>query len=71
MTLLCSSTEAASPMERGQARTDAWSQRMRDKYGLDTSNFSYDPDARDGQSGPNSHPVRQDSAPQQRRCSIM
>ena len=58
-------------MERGQARTDAWSTRMRDKYGLDTANFSYDPAARDGQFGPDSHPIRQDSAPQQRRCTIM
>lgn len=71
--LLCSSTEeVASPMERGQARTDAWSTRMREKYGLDTSNFSYNPDRANGEAeGPSSHPIRQDSLPQQRRCAIM
>ena len=46
-------------MERGQARTDAWSTRMREKYGLDTSDFGYDPARDDAQSGPSSHPIRQ------------
>lgn len=58
-------------MERGQARTDAWSTRMREKYGLDTSDFGYDPARDDAQSGPSSHPIRQDSAQQQRRCVVM
>ena len=64
-------SEAASPTERGQARTDAWSTRMREKYGLDTSDFGYDPAQDDAQSGPSSHPIRQDSAQQQRRCAVM
>ncbi len=58
-------------MERGQVRMDAWSTRMREKYGLDTAAFSYDPARRDAEAGPSSHPIRQDSLPQQRRCAIM
>jgi len=30
-------------------RTDTWSQRMREKYGLDTSEFSYNPDRTAGE----------------------
>ena len=44
---------------------------MREKYGLDTSDFGYDPARDDAQSGPSSHPIRQDSQQQQRRCAIM
>lgn len=38
-------TPGRSPGPRSPSRmaNDAWSQRMRDKYGLDTSNYSYQP----------------------------
>lgn len=33
----------AGALDSRPSRNDAWSQRMRDKYGLDTSEFSYSP----------------------------
>ncbi|BDA51132.1 Tobamovirus multiplication protein 2A [Coccomyxa sp. Obi] len=64
------SSEPASPMERGDARTDAWSARMRDKYGLDTSRYTYNPEARTTSSG-SELPARPQSAAAGRRCAIM
>eukprot|EP00246_Nothoceros_aenigmaticus_P013445 TRINITY_DN4634_c0_g1_i1.p1 TRINITY_DN4634_c0_g1~~TRINITY_DN4634_c0_g1_i1.p1 ORF type:complete len:337 (+),score=63.40 TRINITY_DN4634_c0_g1_i1:210-1220(+) len=37
---------AASPAENRPTRTDAWSNRMREKYGLDTAEFTYNPESR-------------------------
>lgn len=34
---------SAASSESRPARTDAWSTRMREKYGLDTTEFSYNP----------------------------
>lgn len=58
-------------MERGEVRTDAWSARMRDKYGLDTSRFTYNPER--GQAGGATESIegRAPSAAQRRRCAIM
>ncbi|KMZ72223.1 hypothetical protein ZOSMA_169G00140 [Zostera marina] len=33
----------ASNIDQRPIRSDAWSTRMREKYGLDTSEFSYNP----------------------------
>nr|GMC83063.1 tobamovirus multiplication protein 2A [Ipomoea batatas]GMC85138.1 tobamovirus multiplication protein 2A [Ipomoea batatas] len=57
---------AATVDSRAPSRTDAWSARMREKYGLDTSEFTYNP------SEPNRH--QQTAAqPQEEssRCTIM
>lgn len=58
-------------MERGEGRTDAWSARMRDKYGLDTSRFTYNPEH--GQAGGATASIERRPAPaaQSRRCTVM
>ncbi|KAH7659178.1 Tetraspanin/Peripherin protein [Dioscorea alata] len=53
-------------LDQRPSRNDAWSQRMREKYGLDTSEFTYNP------SDPNR--LRQTTAPQaeeRSRCTIL
>ena len=57
-------------MERGDARTDAWSARMRDKYGLDTSRYTYNPEARTASSG-SELPARPQPPAASRRCAVM
>lgn len=57
-------------MERGDARTDAWSARMRDKYGLDTSRYTYNPDDRRASSG-SELPAGAETAATSRRCAVM
>ncbi|EIE19829.1 hypothetical protein COCSUDRAFT_44255 [Coccomyxa subellipsoidea C-169] len=64
------SSEPESPMERGDARTDAWSARMRDKYGLDTSRYTYNPDDRRASSG-SELPAGAETAATSRRCAVM
>jgi hypothetical protein len=32
-------------------RSDSWTQRMRERYNLDTSTFGYDPEGQEGQEG--------------------
>lgn len=56
------------------AQEDPWSQRMRDKYGLDTSQFSYTPPAQPaGGAAPATSPsaAAQEGQQQGSRCSIM
>jgi hypothetical protein len=53
-------------LDQRASRNDAWSQRMREKYGLDTSQFTYNP------SDPSRY--QQNGAPQaeeRSRCTIM
>ncbi|ONL99983.1 Tobamovirus multiplication protein 2A [Zea mays] len=53
-------------LDQRSSRNDAWSQRMREKYGLDTSQFTYNP------SDPSRY--QQNGAPQaeeRSRCTIM
>lgn len=57
-------------MERGDARTDAWSARMRDKYGLDTSRFTYNPETCRTTSAASELPPRAPAA-ESRRCDVM
>ena len=75
--VLCSaSSEALRAAEAAQAgpstvRNDPWSIRMREKYGLDTSQFTYNPEdaaQRNQSAGDNGEPTE---APASRRCSIM
>ncbi|KAF2316312.1 hypothetical protein GH714_041653 [Hevea brasiliensis] len=53
-------------LDQRPSRNDAWSTRMREKYGLDTSEFSYNPSE--------SHRFQQVStqpAEERSRCTIM
>ena len=70
------STAALSAAEAAQAgpssvRNDPWSIRMREKYGLDTSQFSYDPTREQRPSQPNAEVGENTSNSSSRRCTIM
>jgi hypothetical protein len=53
-------------LDQRAGRTDAWSARMREKYGLDTSEFTYNP------SESNRHPQTPTAAPEEKGgCTIM
>ncbi|KAL3743369.1 hypothetical protein ACJRO7_018636 [Eucalyptus globulus] len=57
---------AAGALDQRPSRNDAWSTRMREKYGLDTAEFSYNPNESNRfQQGP-TQPTEERS-----RCSIM
>lgn len=58
-----------SPTGSSEVRTDPWSRRMREKYGLDTSHFSYDPERRRLQELTNEDTPT--SVRSGQRCSIM
>jgi len=74
---VCSqSTEALRNAEAAQAgpstvRNDPWSIRMREKYGLDTSQFSYDPSRAQQSQESGSGPTQDGQAAAARRCTIM
>ncbi|KAK9822476.1 hypothetical protein WJX81_008318 [Elliptochloris bilobata] len=54
------------------SRTDAWSARMRDKYGLDTSQFGYNRAAAEAGTPPPPPLIpREDVGAARRRCAIM
>ncbi|KAF5460283.1 hypothetical protein F2P56_020164 [Juglans regia] len=56
----------SSALDQRPGRSDAWSARMREKYGLDTSEFTYNPSE--------SHRFQQvatQPAEERSRCSIM
>ena len=63
----------------GGGRSDPWSARMREKYGLDTAQFSYNPEAGAGRAaaasaGGGARLASAPSAtgpPEQRRCAVM
>ncbi|XP_052170049.1 tobamovirus multiplication protein 2A [Diospyros lotus] len=56
----------AGPLDQRPGRNDAWSARMREKYGLDTSEFTYNP------SEPNRHPqAAAQPAEERSRCTVM
>ncbi|KAJ9707097.1 hypothetical protein PVL29_002198 [Vitis rotundifolia] len=56
----------AGALDQRPSRNDAWSTRMREKYGLDTSEFTYNP------SEPNRYPPGQPQPTEERsRCTIM
>ncbi|DBA71452.1 TPA: hypothetical protein ACH3X2_14305 [Trebouxia sp. C0005] len=70
------STEALRNAEAAQAgpstvRNDPWSIRMREKYGLDTSQFSYDPTRAQQSQESGSGPTQGGQAAATRRCTIM
>lgn len=70
------STEALRAAEAAQAgpstiRNDPWSVRMREKYGLDTSQFSYDPTRGQQSQESGSGPAQQSEAASSRRCVVM
>ncbi|KAF6135368.1 hypothetical protein GIB67_027242 [Kingdonia uniflora] len=52
--------------QRAPSRNDAWSTRMREKYGLDTSEFSYNPSDSSRFQQPAAQPVEEKSG-----CTIM
>lgn len=53
-------------IDQRPSRNDAWSARMREKYGLDTSEFTYNP----SESGRYQQPASQPQG-EGNRCSIM
>ncbi|KAF5460284.1 hypothetical protein F2P56_020165 [Juglans regia] len=56
----------ASTLDQRPGRSDAWSTRMREKYGLDTSEFTYNPAESHRFQQPATQPAEEKS-----RCSIM
>eukprot|EP00262_Sarcandra_glabra_P021222 TRINITY_DN883_c0_g1_i1.p1 TRINITY_DN883_c0_g1~~TRINITY_DN883_c0_g1_i1.p1 ORF type:complete len:282 (+),score=32.61 TRINITY_DN883_c0_g1_i1:112-957(+) len=56
----------ASALDQRPSRNDAWSTRMREKYGLDTSEFTYNPTDSNRFQQPTAPPAEERS-----RCSIM
>ncbi|KHN42626.1 tobamovirus multiplication protein 2A-like [Glycine soja] len=56
----------AGTMDQRPSRNDAWSTRMREKYGLDTSEFTYNPSESNRFQQVNSQPTEEKS-----RCTIM
>lgn len=52
-------------------RNDPWSIRMREKYGLDTSQFSYDPTREQQPSQSNAGSAEGTTNSSSRRCTIM
>ncbi|XVF51914.1 hypothetical protein PTKIN_Ptkin04bG0222800 [Pterospermum kingtungense] len=56
----------AGSLDQRPSRNDAWSTRMREKYGLDTSEFTYNP----SESNRNTQAAPQ-PAEERRRCTIM
>ncbi|KAK7309097.1 hypothetical protein RJT34_05570 [Clitoria ternatea] len=56
----------AGTIDQRSSRNDAWSSRMREKYGLDTSEFTYNPSESHRFQQVNSQPTEEKS-----RCSIM
>ncbi|GAU38192.1 hypothetical protein TSUD_226130 [Trifolium subterraneum] len=56
----------AGAIDQRPTRNDAWSARMREKYGLDTSEFSYNPSESQRFQQANSQPTEEKS-----RCTIM
>ncbi|MED6134479.1 Tobamovirus multiplication protein 2A [Stylosanthes scabra] len=56
----------AGTLDQRPSRNDAWSTRMREKYGLDTSEFTYNPSESNRFQQPNSQPTEERS-----RCTIM
>ncbi|XP_016201529.1 tobamovirus multiplication protein 2A [Arachis ipaensis] len=56
----------AGTLDHRPSRNDAWSTRMREKYGLDTSEFTYNPSESNRFQQPNSQPTEERS-----RCTIM
>lgn len=60
---------ATSP---GARREDPWSVRMRDKYGLDTAQFGYDPQSRPNASRQAAEqPPAEPEEERSRGCSLM
>ncbi|GBG65609.1 hypothetical protein CBR_g51492 [Chara braunii] len=66
-------TGAPAAAGQGPPRSDAWSQRMRERYGLDVSDFSYNPEgSRYGQQQPQQSRVSsQDTENSGGGCTIM
>lgn len=56
----------AGTIDQRPSRNDAWSTRMREKYGLDTSEFTYNPSESNRFQQVNSQPTEEKS-----RCAIM
>ncbi|CAJ1928936.1 unnamed protein product [Sphenostylis stenocarpa] len=56
----------AGTIDQRPTRNDAWSTRMREKYGLDTSEFTYNPSESSRHQQVNSQPTEERS-----RCTIM
>lgn len=61
-----SSGPVAGTIDQRPSRNDAWSTRMREKYGLDTSEFTYNPSESHRFQQVNSQPTEERS-----RCTIM
>lgn len=59
-------TPVAGTADQRPSRNDAWSARMREKYGLDTSEFTYNPSESHRFQQANSQPTEEKS-----RCTIM
>ncbi|XP_076912088.1 tobamovirus multiplication protein 2A-like [Bidens hawaiensis] len=56
----------SGPLDTRPGRNDAWSARMREKYGLDTSEFTYNPNDPNRYQQGNTPPVEEKS-----RCAVM
>ena len=72
------SGDAAAAGGTSGGRSDPWSARMREKYGLDTAQFSYNPEAGGGRAAAASEgggarlaSAPSGPAPAQRRCAVM
>ncbi|KAG5028424.1 hypothetical protein AAZX31_05G068000 [Glycine max] len=61
-----SGAPATGTLDQRPSRNDAWSTRMREKYGLDTSEFTYNPSESHRYQQVNSQPTEEGS-----RCAIM
>lgn len=57
---------ATGPIDSRPSRNDAWSARMREKYGLDTSEFTYNPADANRYQQPGAQPTEEKG-----RCTIM
>ncbi|OVA14832.1 Tetraspanin/Peripherin [Macleaya cordata] len=60
------SVPVAGTLDQRPSRNDAWSTRMREKYGLDTSEFTYNPSEPNRYQQPAAPPAEEGS-----RCTIM
>lgn len=60
------SVPVAAALDQRPSRNDAWSARMREKYGLDTSEFTYNPNDSSRYQQPTAQPTEEGG-----RCTIM
>jgi hypothetical protein len=62
---------AQNPPSRPTVRNDAWSARMREKYGLDTTEFTYNPEDPQSRRVPQSNQASTSAEDKPNRCIVM